>query len=440
MSSHEPLLSSLAMRLRSHRGAALMIAVLAAAALAALVIAGLPIDRSQPAPVPSATPPIPTDLAPDAVTERAFPSLTYGVHAFLWWNETMRTLDLENIKLAQFTHIKQRFSWVDIEPEPGVWHWEQADGVVNEVERRDLSLIARLDGPPDWAQVAVAPDNPSLPPIRLDAWGEYCGALAERYRGRIVAYQVWNEPNLSREWLNHPPNAGGYVKLLRACAEAIRANDPEAIIISAGLAPTGDWLPTAIPDTDYLRMMYAAGAADWFDVLGLNAPGYKYPPETSPEQSAEMHGGHRWFVFRHVEDMRAIMVEQGDAHKQIAILEMGWTLDPRPDSPYHWHAVTPEQQAAYLVDAYRYAAEHWRPWVGLMTTIFIADISWTEDNEEYWWAINEAGYGADWRGRPAYYALANMPRWIDDTFIPARDPGSPEATTIQPIEPDQDTP
>ncbi len=85
--------------------------------------------------------------------------------------------------------------------------------------------------------------------------------------------------------------------------------------------------------------------------------------------------------------------------------------------------------------AYRYAAQHWRPWVGLMVTIYIADISWTPDDEEYWWAVNIAGYDNGWKGRPAYYQLSWMERYIDDTFVPARDPGDPEAAIVEPLPP-----
>ncbi len=383
---------------------------------------------------PTATPPIPRDLAPDAVTERAFPSLTYGIHAFLWWNPTMRTLDLDNIRLMAFTHVKQRFSWANMEPVQGEWHWDMADAVVDEIEHRGLEVVARLDGPPDWAIRPVS--QPDDVPVDLAAWGAFCGELAARYQGRIAGYQVWNEPNLRREWLENPPNAAAYVTLLQTCSTAIRASDPDAVIISAGLAPTGTWLPDAIPDVDYLRMMYAAGASPWFDVLGLNAPGYKWPPTLSPDEAeADPEIGHRWMVFRHVEDMRGIMVEAGDAHKQIALLEVGWTTDPREDSPYHWHAVDEETQAAYLVGAYEYAAQHWRPWVGLVTAIYIADIYWTEDDEQYWWAVNRAGYGFDWKGRPAYFKLSIMERYIDDQYFPPRAAGDPNVTTVDPIAP-----
>jgi hypothetical protein len=318
-----------------------------------------------------------------------------------------------------------------MEPLADEWHFEEADAVVDEVEYRKLDLVSRLDGPPDWAVVPIT-DDPAQPPINLEAWGNFCGTVAARYKGRIAAFQVWNEPNLDHEWNHQPPNAEGYVRLLRTCTEAIHAADPDVIIISAGLAPTGGPLPGAVPDIDYLRAMYDAGAAPWFDVLGLNAPGYKAPPTLSPDQ-AELEYGNRWMCFRHVEDMRGIMVEEGDGAKQIALLEIGWTLDPRDDSPYRWHAVNEQQQARYLVGAYQYAAEHWRPWVGLMVTIYLSDISWTPDNEEYWWAINTPGYPP--QNRQAYFDLANMEKVSDDRVTPARDPSAPDSVTAPTLAP-----
>jgi polysaccharide biosynthesis protein PslG len=65
----------------------------------------------------------------------------------------------------------------------------------------------------------------------------------------------------------------------------------------------------------------------------------------------EVYGGGRWFAFRHVEDMRALMVDNGDGHKQVAILEMGWTLD-QVNPEYAWFAVDEPTQADYLVRAF----------------------------------------------------------------------------------------
>jgi hypothetical protein len=105
--------------------------------------------------------------------------------------------------------------------------------------------------------------------------------------------------------------------------------------------------------------------------------------------------------------MREVMVEQGDGHKQVAILEMGWTTDPRPDSPYHWHAVSPEEKADYLVRAFQYAEEHWKPWIGLMNVLSVANPRSTPEDEQYWWAVTEPAW-PETVVRPAYTALEEM--------------------------------
>ena len=335
-----------------------------------------------------------------------------AVQAFLWWEPDIARRDIDLAKETGFGWIKQSFAWRDIEDiQKGAYNWYFSDLIVDEVEKAGLKLLARIDRQPFWSQGPGADLYLHGPPRDLADFQDFCHVLADRYRGRIHAYQVWNEPNLSREWGESEPNAAEYVDLLRACFNGIKAADPEAVVISAGLAPTGIDLPDAIPDERFLTEMYAAGAAHYFDVLGLNAPGYKAPPETSPEDAADPDlgwGGHRTFVFRHVEDMRAIMVANGDEDKQVAILEMGWTTDTRPNSPYHWHAVTEEQQADYLVRAIDYARQNW-PWVGLVSAIYIAKYDWTEDNEEYWWAITYPDF-PETRVRPAYDALKSMPK------------------------------
>lgn len=338
------------------------------------------------------------------------PSLSHAIQAFLWWEPEIARRDIALVKGLGFGWIKTNFAWRDIEDiKKGAYNWYFPDLIVDEVEEAGLELLVRIDRQPFWSQGPGAGLYLNGPPKDLADFHDFCHVLATRYEGRIRAYQVWNEPNLSREWGNGEPNAAEYVELLQVCYTGIKAADPEAIIISAGLAPTGIDLPLAIPDERYLQEMYAAGAGSFFDVLGLNAPGYKAPPELSPDQAAQSGlgwGEHRTFAFRHVEDMRAIMEANGDAEKQVAILEVGWTTDPRPDSSYHWHAVTEEQQADYLVRAFYYAGENW-PWVWLMSAVYIAKFDWTEDNEEYWWAITYPDF-PNTRTRPAYEALKTM--------------------------------
>jgi hypothetical protein len=221
------------------------------------------------------------------------------------------------------------------------------------------------------------------------------------------AIEVWNEPNLAREWGGQPINAaqaGDYVRLLKTAYEAAKAVDPSVVIITGGLSPTGWSDDTARPDDQYLQWMYDAGAKDYFDVLGAHGPGFKAPPEVSPEEAASnpVYGGHRSFSFRRVEDLRAIMVANQDAAKQIWLLEFGWTTD-QVNPAYAWHRVTPEQHAEYLLDAYRWAHDHWSPWIGVMTLWTLPDPRWGPDREELWWAVGNP----DGTDRPALTRLRN---------------------------------
>lgn len=369
-----------------------------------------------------------------AVTNPPFTSLTYGIHVFLWWDKTRASIHLDWARLMVFSHVKQVFAWEDIQPQPGQWDFARADEIVDETGQKGLKLVARLSDAPDWAHPSLQGhkdvDFVDAPPDDLDNWAAFCGAVAARYRGRIAAYQVWNEPNLSREWGSREPDAAAYADLLGACSRAVRAADPAAILISAGLAPTGTYDQTAHPDDIYLQALYDAGFQRHIDVVGVNAPGYNNPPDVSPDE-AVARGSRRFFTFRRVEDLRKIMVANGDAARQMAILEMGWHSNPGIDASYAWYAVDEATQARYLVDAYRYAAEHWRPWMGLMTTIYLADPSWTPDREEYWWAITTPeGYT-----RQAFLDLANMAKYCGSRVIPARQPDSPEALGLVTVDP-----
>ncbi len=352
-----------------------------------------------------------TDALPggsEQEVEALFSSPAYAIHTNMWWKPDLIEEDLDLVNEMGFAWVKQKFPWREIEGiEKGQYDWYRPDRIVEEAEAHDLNLMVRLDRQPFWSEPEENLWHENQAPGDLQDFADYCWAVADRYQGRIAAYQVWNEPNLSREWGDLPPDPAHYTELLKVCYTAIKDADPQAIVVSAGLAPTGTTSEQAMPDTDFLQEMYDAGAAGYFDVLGVNAPGYKAPPELPPEEAERPeYGGGRWFAFRHVEDIREIMVANGDGKKQVAILEMGWTLDQvNPD--YAWFAVDEDTQADYLVRAYTYAFENWRPWIGPMTTIYIPDYDWTAaENEQWWWSI----VLPDGTPREAFYALRDMPK------------------------------
>ena len=366
-----------------------------------------PADTPSPTPeavAPTATStavPTPPPAAPTATPSREGPvrmrSPDYGVQVFLWWREEVADRDLKLAKEGGFRWVKQLFSWQDIEGAgKGHYDWSRTDRIVDQVEQHGLKLIVRVSQDPDrpfWA---------GNPPDNAQDFADFLSALAARYRGRIHAYQVWNEPNLAREWGGKRPDPAGYARMLKLAYAAIKAQDPNAIVVTAGMAPTGTDSEIAMPDMTFYERLYQAmgGRSDgYFDMLGVHAAGYAAPPELDPAEAAankERYGGYRFFAFRHVEDVRDLMVRYGDREKRVVILEFGWTTDDRPDSPYYWHGagagISESVKADYLVRAYQYAAEHWRPWVGLMTVIYLPDVNWTANDEQFYWSIIGPGY------------------------------------------------
>lgn len=337
----------------------------------------------------------------------------YGVHVFLWGNAPTTERDLKLARDAGFGWVKQRFEWRYIESKAkGQFEWNESDRIVAAANKAGLKIIARIDNQPKWARSdKIFPATG--PPDKMEDFADYVSALVGRYKGRVQAYEIWNEPNLAREWGNKQPNAGEYVNMLKAAYSAAKKADPDALIISAGLSPTTASGAIATPDVEFLNQMYAAGAKDYFDLLGVHAAGFKAPPETSPDEIAQNPkynhgepGAGRIYGFRHAEDLRDVMVQNGDSEKQVAVLEFGWTSDDRPGSPYAWHSVTEQEKGDYLVRAFKYAKENWRPWIGVMSAIYIPEPAWTKNHEQYYWSITNP----DGTTRPAYDAIKAMPK------------------------------
>ena len=351
----------------------------------------------------------------------------YGMQAFLWWRQDTMDRDIALVKKAGFSWVKQNFGWRDIETVKGQFDWGRPDRIVLSTNDAGMDMVVRLDFAPDWAAPGCHSDDPSKdliqgPPKDLRDYANFVRAVATRYKGRIRAYEIWNEPNLAREWCGKPPSGKEYVQLLKLAYETIKAADPTAWIISAGLSPTTRNDNVARPDALFLQEMYDAGTSKYFDLLGVHGAGFRAPPEADPAQVArdpnlanpgDFAGGvpeelRRVYCFRHTEDLHAVMLKNGDSKKQVALLEFGWTSDKLHPN-YAWFAVSEQQKADYLVRAYRYAYKNWKPWIGLMSLIYISDPQWTQSDEQYWWAITNP----DGSPRPAYTALQAMSKDIN---------------------------
>jgi hypothetical protein len=158
-------------------------------------------------------------------------------------------------------------------------------------------------------------------PIRAEAYASFVARVVRRYRGRIPAYIIWNEPNLATEWAGRAPDPVAFTALLKTASASMRAADANALILSAGLAPTNDHSANALDDRDFLRAMYASGARDAFDILAA----HPYPFALPPDDPRGAHGG---LNLNRLRDLRELMRAAGDDVKPIWITEFGYTTEP----------------------------------------------------------------------------------------------------------------
>ncbi|MCX6019767.1 MAG: hypothetical protein NTZ50_14925 [Chloroflexi bacterium] len=233
-----------------------------------------------------------------------------------------------------------------------------------------------------WIQVFNPPDYPiknfkilyrvplgaaiSGRPADIDAWALEIESLAREHAGIISAYSIGNEVNLAREWGGNAPDPLLYTQLLAIAYARIKTADPNALVISAGIAPTGGDSPGAVDDLAYARAMLEAGALNFVDGYGFHPYGFAYAPDHDPSD-AQTHG----LLFRRAEAHHDLLVKYGGAETPMWATEFGWLLDPAEAGlscdlgSLNWQKVSAEKQARWTVQAIDYAARNW-PWMGPM--------------------------------------------------------------------------
>ena len=215
--------------------------------------------------------------------------------------------------------VRQPFEWWRVEKSPGKFDWSDYDPYVAEAARQGLNVLPVLMGPPDFrsSRPADSRSRAMFPPASNAAYARWVSIAVRRYgRGGIfwkahpelperpiVSWQVWNEPNIPNFWRSGPDPAE-YAALLAEAAEAIRAADPRAEVVAAGLPDSH----LGIRLGEFVERMYAAGARGSFDTLAIHP-----------------YAGTVAELLAIVESTREVMDRNGDRGSALWITEFGWT-------------------------------------------------------------------------------------------------------------------
>lgn len=129
--------------------------------------------------------------------------------------------------------------WDSINPAPDTWQWDLLDAQVNGYAALGFRQLGLLDYSVGWASGQGGSQTVFGPPSNLDAWETYVRMTVQRYRDRVDAWEIWNEPDVAMFWNGQD---GGdpvvYTELLKRAYRAIKAVDPDATVMNGGVTGT----------------------------------------------------------------------------------------------------------------------------------------------------------------------------------------------------------
>lgn len=340
--------------------------------------------------------------------------------SLMWTDDDILDDRLRDIKNLGANWVRIEFNWSEIQPDTrDEYMWGSYDRVVDAVHGHDLDVLVTLAYTPSWAQnencallVESKVGRTRCSPANTEDFARFARAVVIRYRDRVHTWEIWNEPNVVGYWKtvnsnNHirvDPEA--YARTATAAASEIRRYDPNAFIITGGLAPMFE--PRAsrgMRQSDYLAQLLPNLDADLFSAVGIHPYSWPKSPMLAADYNAfyTVDNGDSDF------NLRSIMQQHGWGDKQIWATEFGSStqgdlmagLDTllgrsRPDH------VSEEMQAEILQQGM--AAWSTKRFAGPMFVHADSD-QWLMDHK------NEGGFGlrrSDGSKKPAYDIFRNQ--------------------------------
>jgi len=291
--------------------------------------------------------------------------------------ETIRAAELARDAGIRWT--RDEISWGRLQPTRGEWRWDQFDHAIDTMRAHGVATLGLLAYAAPWATTARTPDGKpdvvSLPD--LAAWKEYVGAVVERYRDRVHAWQMWNEPNGTGFW--HPkPDAKEYARLFLAGAQAAKAADPTCWIAGSAIS---------MMDLAYIRALFDEGGWEKTDIITIHPYRYPHTPEGADLLGELLH-------------LAELSADYGGV-KPIWMTEFGYPAFTGPGGCTDWWSAVMLMRT-YLVS--------WAS--GIVGKVFWYDFRDDGDDPGY----SEARFGIirrDWTPKMAYEAFRTMTTSLD---------------------------
>lgn len=317
--------------------------------------------------------------APTAFAARRVSPFGMTSHVLGDYSHSQIDRELDLVARAGGSWIRLDVPWRFVEPAEGIYSTHalgQIDYIIAAAAKRRIHVQAVIVEFPKWTNGG---HGMWVPPSDNSKFESYMQFMAARYAGRINYWELGNEVNEDEFWR---PLSGNpvqrYVQFLQYGYRGVKAGNPSAMVISAGLAGS---------DYDFLQELYDAGAQGYFDILGV----HPYTMGRSPYAVDSKQPGS---TFAGLAYMKRKLEQNGDADKKIWVTEVGW------QTSRVGHHVTQQRQAEYTYKAYKRLFNE-LPYVEMMLIYNARDAGTNLYNSTENYGLIRRNYSA----KPAYAAF-----------------------------------
>lgn len=281
-------------------------------------------------------------FAPISATPAAAAPINAGIvgtNAVTLRLDSVREKQFNTIQSDGFSAVRLLIEWPIIEPVKGRYDWTMTDQLIVGALQRGLTVLGVVSYTPSWAAEPAGRSYIHPGPASATTFGDFVTAAAQRYKGLVRNWEIWNEPNIVQSFAP-TPNIAKYASMLKAAYTNIKKIDPYSVVITGGTSPAIDATGTIAPAT-FVDGLYKNGAGNYFDAVAMHP--YSVPDLLSTE-------GSKWYSSTAaITGVTNVLLKNNQSYKKIWFTEFGASTIAG-----NQYGVTEARQADILVDGIKY--------------------------------------------------------------------------------------
>jgi hypothetical protein len=181
--------------------------------------------------------------------------------AWLINNDEYRKPFARMVRMAGIPWVRERMSWVGMEPKRGEFDWRRYDDAIAPLFEEGIRIDEIIHDSPEWSHPgrkgSVCPDD-------LCDLYRFMKAASKHYAGKVQSWEIWNEPEVEF-WPDLSDRFSGYAK---AAYLGMKDGNRKAVITDCALC---------VGVSPFSRAIFQSGIGDYSEIFAWHV--YLKPSE-----------------------------------------------------------------------------------------------------------------------------------------------------------------